>query len=798
MRHEAKAAAALAASATLAVFTLAGVLRGTVPFGAASRGTDDLGRQFGPMHAHLADLVRGRGHGDLFFNWNSGMGVPFLGDYQVYLASPLAPLVALFPDDRLDLALFVLTAVKMAAAAVAMTVYLRTLGRGHWWLLALFGAAYGLSGWAVDDAAYVPQWLDSLIFLPLMCLAGEWVLQRRRPVLCVLVFALAWQANFYTGYMATLGASAIFLARLLTLDPRPRPKALAALCVRYALVVGCAVALVAPLLYPTFLAARNAPATTGHAFDASPLVFLARLLPASEGAGTSPSLYVSTAVLLAVLVFPLHRAVPRRSRIVWSLLLVLVALSYQQPGQYVWNGFDSPDGSPYRPAFTLCAALVVVGWTSVVHGPPGREATLAALAVLSLLCLLAVVSPISSPHAPLLLLVSALAAGAVVLAVIRRGPRPAVVVACLLLAGVTVAEETATAVFVDERRSGRFSLTPAWGPEHDARVRAIRAADAFPAHRTGPGTPAISANDPMLLRGQGAGYYSSVLPVGTSRTLIGLGFPYDLWGRWIKPSDNPVLDAVFAVRGAPGRSSPGRAAPPLVTVHPAPAAPAPGASPFQVQEAVLGSKVYVHPEVRWTRTGERDEAEVTCPAGGTVAAWTPKPPAGDYRDRSGPGLVAYGTVPASGTLKITRAAGPAPLVGCVDPARLSAAIVRLRAQGATRVVARGHSVEADLPPGGQGVAVVSVPLVEGWRCAAGDGRSRPPVSHGGLVAVPVDASTGRIRCSYEPPGLRPGLLAGGLGLLATLVLGVTASGRHRRISVLRRTPTSDRPGSSGP
>ncbi|MFI0351616.1 hypothetical protein [Actinomadura sp. 9N407] len=42
----------------------------------------------------------------------SGMGVPFLPDYYLYFASPPAPLVALFPPDRIDAAMFAITAAK--------------------------------------------------------------------------------------------------------------------------------------------------------------------------------------------------------------------------------------------------------------------------------------------------------------------------------------------------------------------------------------------------------------------------------------------------------------------------------------------------------------------------------------------------------------------------------------------------------------------------------------------------------------------------------------------------------------
>ncbi|MCP9966943.1 YfhO family protein [Actinomadura madurae] len=269
LRHVAPGAKTLSAVLTLSVFCLSGFVRGTVPFGSESRSLNDLGNQFVPMHAHLAGLLRGTAEGDLFFNWNSGMGVPFLADFYLYLASPLALVAALFPAERIDLAIFIVTAGRMALASVAMTVYLNAIApRGPRLLLGLFGAAYGLCAWAVDDAAYVPQWLDGLIFLPLLCLVGEWTVRRRRWVPGVLIFAAAWYLNFYSAYMATIGAVAIVLARVLSMEMSWRARL--EFGIRYTAAATCGVALVMPLFVPTFLAVSNAPKTDGFAFDVSP------------------------------------------------------------------------------------------------------------------------------------------------------------------------------------------------------------------------------------------------------------------------------------------------------------------------------------------------------------------------------------------------------------------------------------------------------------------------------------------------------------------------------------------------
>lgn len=89
-----------------------------------------------------------------------------------YLTSLFALLVGVFPRDRTDLAVYVLTVLKMASAAALMALLL-TLRSGRRWAAGVLGGSYALCGWSVVEASYNPMWLDGLVALPLLCLAGE-------------------------------------------------------------------------------------------------------------------------------------------------------------------------------------------------------------------------------------------------------------------------------------------------------------------------------------------------------------------------------------------------------------------------------------------------------------------------------------------------------------------------------------------------------------------------------------------------------------------------------------------------
>ncbi|MEV6614188.1 YfhO family protein [Streptomyces sp. NPDC051051] len=835
----------LAALLTVTAFCASDAVARSFPFGPRTRSVNDLGNQYLPFHAHLWDLLHGRADGGVLFNWQSGYGASFLPDLATYVTSPFAPLVAVFPRDRIDLAVYVVTVLKPVCAAAAMTRLLRCLRPGRWWAAGLLGASYALCGWTVSSGTYNLMWLDGLVALPLLCLVGEWALAGRRPFLGVGIVAAAWAANFYTAYMATLAAGLVLLLRL-WLSGLPRREGLAA-AGRAALTAALGTGLAAPLVTVVYFGSVHA--SPGRFTGFTPVTtqdLLARLLPTTYGFG-SPALFVGTPALLLALSLPFVRSAPVRVRAGWTVLVAVVTLSTQwAPTQLLWHAFAVPQGSSYRQTFVVCALLVIAAWHALSYGPPDRRALVAAGALLALIAAVASRSDLVRPVAwPVLLLAAAGTLGGLVLLGRTGAGRRTVPAVCavVLLLGTQLGEATATAAAATRTRLGQMDDYAPWGQRRQRQADAVAEADGWPRHRTDPGREQTVGNDPLMVGGQGAQYYSSHTSDVLFRTLTALGGGWTSGGRSLQSLDNAVTDAVFSV-GARVHSPPDphqnwfpqdgsgvtvsrRKVPPLVTVRPAAAgAPAFGPSPYRNQELLLGTRVYTVPRltvragdgtapdrVGGERPGVRLDAPgartstgrptitAACPAGSEVYLWAPGfagtarlvgapagAPTGRFRSDSVSKTAAMqrlGTVPASGPLRIDLSPNrpgtvPDGAVGCLDTARLDAAVERLTATGATEVRVSGGTVRAELPEGSTGTAVVAAPRIAGWRCATGDGPAVPAGEHHGLVAVPLDGSSTRLTCTFHPPGLRLGTALGGVSLLAVALLGVLTAVRRRR------------------
>src|SRR4030095_8955782 len=89
---------------------------------------------------------------------------------------------------------------------------------------------------------------------------------------------------------------------------------------------------------------------------------------------------------------------------------------------------------------------------------------------------------------------------------------------------VVAVETTWSAVVTDEQRSKVLSATvAAWNEDQTKRRDTILTAQGWPQYRAEPGT-SITPNDPILLGGQSAGLYSSLLPYSLNQTPTGPRF----------------------------------------------------------------------------------------------------------------------------------------------------------------------------------------------------------------------------------------------------------------------------------
>ncbi|RKT15785.1 membrane protein YfhO [Streptomyces sp. 1114.5] len=804
-----------AAGLAMGGYALAAGLRGRWPAGVEAVAV--------PYHAHLWDLLHGEAAGDLLFNWNSGYGVPFLADFFAYLMNPFSWPTALLPRDQGPLAVFLVTLATIGLGTALMAHLLGRVHPGPRRLRVFAALGYGLCAWVLDVGGAAPMWLWGLVSLPLLGLAADWCLHERRWVAGTLCVALAWAGNLYTAALATLVAGLLLALRLFaTARPfRHRVRTTG----RAVTMATAGVLLASPVLFVAIRAAQGAqPESPVQPLGPSGIGgHLAQLLPATHGGRPLPDVAIGLFGLLLVCGLPFNRRVRIRERAVWCAALVLVVLSFVwTPTVLVWHGLAIPAGGPYRVAFVLSGLLVLAGWVSLAHRPDAPT-LLGGAAVVAVIAGLAASRHSVRPATWVLLTVG----GAVLLTALwildRHHPDRRANAAATWVIGAAVA---GNAVWSGYAALGGAPPDGVSATAVRAGHAAVHAADDWPRGRSDPGPHAFTANDPLLLNGQGGGYFSGYLPTVTALLLHDLGAGWTAGGRQTASVTDPVGRALFGVRAhlddgpPPYGFAPGRApAPPLITVLP------PGARPdtssvWSRQESLLGSQVYdaplpvpaggpaptLHGTSGWSVPPGTEGTVFTaaCTPGSTAyfhGVWYRGTVSGlgtEYRSDGEQPTTAVavhrlGTVPADGVVRVTLRSDtvsqvPARPIGCLRTDALDAAVARLTATGATRVEAGGHTLAATLPAGSTGTALLSVPATEGWSCAVDGGRPAAPTKVLGMLGVPLGpGGASRLACTFRPPGLSEGLVVtSATAAVLALVAVFTRLARRRPAHVPRR------------
>ena len=342
---------------------------GFYPFGEKSILITDMGSQYVEYFAAFTRMIR---EGDsLFFTWNTGMGMNFLGIWAYYLSSPFTPVLLLFPQEMLTEGILCLLSLKIAASGATMSLYLygRFRIQGVWNLV--FSAAYALSAYSVVYSFNI-MWLDGVVLLPLVVLAARRVFdmpagfpEAGRCLPLVLVLVVLFIANFYVAYMVGVFVFLVYLIWFLSDGGRKRR-----ILQRTALFLGCAAlaaCIAAVVLLPAFFSLKNGYETV-HGISLSfrgmfdPFALPGKLAYGAFDSATqtgTPNLYCGVLTIGLLPLWFCNRAIARREKAGIGILLAVMTLSMiLYDLDVAWHVFQPPTWFPARYSFTVVFLLV--------------------------------------------------------------------------------------------------------------------------------------------------------------------------------------------------------------------------------------------------------------------------------------------------------------------------------------------------------------------------------------------------------------------------------------------------------
>ena len=740
-------------------------LMGFAPFGERSILIFDLSDQF-------VEFLCALKHGDVFFSWNAALGGSYIGTFTYYVSSPSSLLTLLCPDAWMPVAVVFLVALKLGLAGLTFSLLLRRR-TGQYDLSTLaFAICYALMSYNVAYAMSF-MWLDGVLWLPVLLIGAEDLLEGRRPLLLPLALAASFLSSWYVSYMTGLFCALYLLWRCVC-NGFSLVRTLRLLA-RLLLRALTAMALTAWLWLPAALAMREGKLlAAGQPFRFAfnwPLTTLLYKLFVSGAYDSvtytgSAFLYCSLpAVLLAMGWFFLPE-VSRRARLATGALGAFLFLSlWFTPLDTAWHLFQTPNSFPGRWAFLVSCFVLILGYDTLrrflEYAAPIRLARLL----------------------PALL--------ALVLAADMTGNAFAVLRGLddeLGFESFAVYHDykTAVAPLVDRvRAEGGF-------------VRAI-------------GDVQRSRNEPVAFGYKGLTHFSSSYNAAVNTLLGDLGFA-QAWFWSTGLGATPVSDALLGVGFHMGLTPPEGASPVAesggLTLYRTSFDPSPAyftvalpdfdgwedMDPFDRQNALLRAvsgverDVFLPLDTRAHPADSRGDVWTFVSDGQPVYALFP-PDGSDpvplcvngklftylYTNETNR-IHALGTFPAGQTVEISVVgrAGARAIFRTLDRGAMDETFSALSARRMAVTEVGQHSLAGTVDAPEDGVLYTSVPAISGWRVTV-DGKDVPCSSvRGTLLTVPVSAGTHEVTLRYHPPGLTAGVylgLAGLCGLVFTAIRG---------------------------
>lgn len=169
----------------------------------------DYNCQHIPFFQLSARMLQEGGFG---WNWQSDLGVNFIGTYGGIIGNPFFWIMAIFPYEITHYILGPMMAIKMGLCSLTSFIFIKRFVKSN--DFALIGSLlYAFSGYSIHNLVYY-TFHDVMVFFPLLLLALEEAVINKRRVVFMLIVALSAVMNLYFFYGECIFLVIYFIIRL--------------------------------------------------------------------------------------------------------------------------------------------------------------------------------------------------------------------------------------------------------------------------------------------------------------------------------------------------------------------------------------------------------------------------------------------------------------------------------------------------------------------------------------------------------------------------------------------------------
>ena len=322
----------------------------------------DAFSQFSNFHASFHNVLTGKQN--LFYTFNAGIGLNYYALISYYLGGLFTPLVFFFDNSLMPDALYFLTLLKIATAGLMFWFYAHeTFKKLRPSMHIALSVAYSLMSFTLAQSEIV-MWLDTFVYLPLVILGINRLMEKRKPKLLFVSYLLLFLTNYYFGFMIGIFSVMYFFVRYFT-----QVKTMKKTILPYfttSILAGLSSMI---MILPMYLDLKN---------NGETLTQITKFKTAATGAfdliiknmvgvydttryDSIPFIYIGLLPLIFAIFYFVCRNINWKEKLGFFIIgTFLVASFYIEPLNLAWHGFHSPNMFLFRYSFLFSFFVIML------------------------------------------------------------------------------------------------------------------------------------------------------------------------------------------------------------------------------------------------------------------------------------------------------------------------------------------------------------------------------------------------------------------------------------------------------
>lgn len=340
------------------------------PFGDNTVLVMDMDCQYAEFFSYLHRVLIGED--SLTYSFTKEMGGNVLGLLAYYASSPFFLLALFFPHEAMPEGIALVTMLKIGASGLTFAIYLKNVFKKCDLSVVIFSCAYALMGYSMHYAMCV-MWLDAVVWLPIILLGVERVLDGKSGWLFLITYTITMISNYYTGYMSTIFIVIYFIYRYFVRDDK---KSVRDFFIKAGKMLGfgaMGILLSGFILLPAFLDMFGGKLSgktslwmaegfwSMNIFEIPRRLFIGQYDSITNTG--SPSIFCGMLCGIMTGVYFLNPKIKLKAKVAAILVYVVMLVSFFiKRIDMAWHIFSYPNWFPYRYAYVFCFFSVTLAF----------------------------------------------------------------------------------------------------------------------------------------------------------------------------------------------------------------------------------------------------------------------------------------------------------------------------------------------------------------------------------------------------------------------------------------------------